>query len=113
MNYAARVLTFHIDESEIGGLIEALDEESERLVAECPSFGGLLCLEEDGPRRKVTIISLWDAVGLEATTAQADAARRHIAATTDLGVSSLIQRVVRFVPGASQGAREQMLALAV
>ncbi len=97
MRYA-RVLTFHVDVDDLPELIEAMDEATERL-SESPNFGGLLCLEEEGPRQKITVISLWDAEGLEATAAEGDAARRHIAATADLGVISQIQKVIRFTPG--------------
>ena len=53
----ARVLTFHIDPGSEEELVQALDEEAAKL-AQCPGFGGLLCLNQDGHREQIVVISL-------------------------------------------------------
>jgi len=90
------VLTFHVDRQHLPELLEALDVAVERFAG-CPGFGGLLCLEHDGVRQQVMVISLWDADGLASTATEAEAARRHLAEATDLGVTSLQYEVLRHV----------------
>ena len=94
----ARVLTFHVDMQDMPGVIDALDGAAERLFR-VPTFSGLLCLESEGLRHQVTVITLWGAEGLEATEEETEVARRTIAASTDLGVMNEVQTVIRYIPG--------------
>jgi len=94
----ARVLTFHIDSDELVGLSEALDGVTD-MFAHLLDFRGLLCLAHDGVRKEIVVITLWDGEGLEATQDGSERARRRIASTTDLGVSSKRYEVLRLVPG--------------
>jgi hypothetical protein len=94
----ARVLTFHIDSDEMAGLTEALDGVADR-YASCPDFRGLVCVEHDGLRHEIVVLTLWDGEGLEATQGVSEQGRKQIAHTTDLGVSSRCFDVVRLVPG--------------
>jgi hypothetical protein len=94
----ARVLTFHVDDDELFGLTEAIDAVTEEF-ASLPDFRGLLCLERDGARDEVIVVTLWDGDGLDATEAVSEAGRRRIAATTDLGVCSKRYEVLRLVSG--------------
>jgi len=94
----ARVLSFHIDSHELVGLSEALDGVA-AMFADQSDFGGLLCLTHDGVRKEIMVITLWDGEGLKATQEGSDEARRRIASTTDLGVSSRAYEVLRLVPG--------------
>ena len=95
---SARVLTFHVDRSARHEIARALDAAEERLALS-PSFRGLLCLEEDGPRPRVTVISLWDTRALDETAAEHAEAKRHFADTTGLGVTSRVEGVVRAFSG--------------
>ena len=94
----ARVLTFHID-PETRPELDAALAEATRHLAECPGFGGLLCLAHDGTRQQIVVITLWDGEGMAATAAEHERTRQHIAATTDLGVTSRTDSVVMLVPG--------------
>ena len=95
----ARVLTFHTDIDHMPAVITALDEALARF-RRTPGFKGLLCLEHDGFREQVVIITLWDATGLAATAGEAEEARELIADATDIGVTSRSYEVLGFVPGA-------------
>jgi hypothetical protein len=106
----ARVLSFHIDDDEFRGLTAALDGVAE-MFADHPDFRGLLCLEHDGARNEIIVMTLWDGQGLEDTQHDSEIARKKIAATTDLGVSSKCYDVLRMVPGS--GAVERLLAATV
>jgi len=94
----ARVLSFHIDSDELVGLSEALDGVA-AMFADQSDFRGLVCLTRDSVRKEIMVITLWDGEGLEATQEGSDEARRRIASTTDLGVSSRSYEVLRLVPG--------------
>jgi hypothetical protein len=94
----ARVLSFHVDDDELFGLTEAIDAVAEEF-ASLPEFRGLLCLERDGTRDEIVVVTLWDADGLDATEAVSEAGRKRIAATTDLGVCSKRYEVLRSVSG--------------
>jgi len=98
----ARILTFHIDPHEHDELTAELAVAAERL-ARCPGFGGLICLEHNGTRQQITVITLWDEAGMAATAGEHELARQRIAATTDLGVTSRTDSVVSFVPGQLRG----------
>lgn len=94
----ARVLTFHIDADELPGLTQALDGVAE-MFAHHTDFRGLVCLEHDGSRSEILVITFWDGTGLEDTQVDSESARQRIAATTDLGVSSRSYDVLRMVSG--------------
>lgn len=96
----ARVLTFHIAPESEADLVRALDVEAAKL-AQCPGFGGLLCLKQDGHREHIMVISLWDDEGIATTAAAHERTRQHIAATTDLGVTSQQHKVLRLIPHGS------------
>ena len=98
----ALVQTFHLDRDHLADLTAGLDEALDRFTRD-PNFGGLLCLERPGGvRTQMTVIVLWRGAAIDDFAREADEAHRLIAATTDLGVSSLYHRVVRFVPGVSE-----------
>ena len=99
MTYA-RIVTFHVDREHMPGVIEALDTALYRFRHD-PGFEGLLCLEHDGPRQQVMIITLWDTEGLMATAWDAEAASQLIADATDTDITSRVFQVLGFVPGAS------------
>jgi hypothetical protein len=94
----ARVLSFHIDEADLPGLTKALDGVSE-MFAHHEDFRGLVCLEHEGPRNEIVVMTFWDGTGLDDTQADSEVARQRIAATTDLGVSSKSYVVLRMVSG--------------
>ena len=97
----AMVQTFHVDRAHMPELQAGLDEAVARFALS-PHFGGLLCLEKDGLRQQVTVVVLWDPEAMEVFAPQADEAHRQIAASSDLGVTTQTQRVVRFVPGVTE-----------
>jgi len=103
----ARILSFHIDADELPGLTAALDGVSQ-MFAGHPDFRGLVCLEHDGARNEIMVMTLWDGQGLDDTQHDSEIARQRIAATTDLGVSSKCYDVIRLVPGSA--ALERVLA---
>ena len=96
----ARVLTFHVDTSELWGLTAALDGVRERF-AQNPNFRGLVCLEHDSVRHQVLVITLWDGDGLEETEAESQRAQSQIAATSDLAVNCTYYEVLRLFPGST------------
>lgn len=97
----ARVLTFHVDAYELPGLTEAIDDISQQFERRS-DFRGLVCLEHDGIRNEIIVITMWDGEGLESTEAESEDARHRIAATTDLGVTSKHYDVLRLIPGSAQ-----------
>lgn len=94
----ARVLTFHVDSDGMAGLSEALDGVAE-MYSRNSDFRGLVCLNHDGPRHEVMVMTLWDGDGLESTQSDSEQGRRRIAAMSDLGVSSRCYDVLRLIPG--------------
>ena len=94
----ARVLSFHMDDHDRPGLVKAVEGVAE-MFAHRSDFRGLVCLEQDGVRNEVLVITFWDGTGLDDTQADAELARQRIAATTDLGVSSKSYDVLRMVTG--------------
>jgi len=102
-------MTFHIDVDELPELFEALDSVGDQFAGH-PDFRGLVCLEHDGLRKEIVVITLWDGEGLEATQAVSDMGRERIAATTDLGVTSRCYDVLRLVPGTAERVLVEALA---
>ena len=92
------MLTFHVDNDGIAGLSDALDGVAE-IFSRNPEFRGLVCLDHDGPRHEIMVMTLWDGDGLENTQGDSEQGRQRIAATTDLGVSSRSYDVLRLIPG--------------
>ena len=92
------MLTFHVDNDGIAGLSDALDGVAE-IFSRNPEFRGLVCLDYDGPRHEIMVMTLWDGDGLENTQGDSEQGRQRIAATTDLGVSSRSYDVLRLIPG--------------
>jgi hypothetical protein len=102
----ARVMTFHVDKSQMPTLLAALDLAVERFTT-YPGFGGFLCLEHDGARQQVTVISLWNTEQMD--PAATEEARELIRVATDLGVTNRTDNVLRFVSDATS-APEPVLA---
>ena len=95
----ARTMTFHVDPNKMGAVMHTLDETIARLSAQ-EGFKGLLCLQMGGgARQRITIISLWEPEGLEATSSDVEEVREHVIATLDLGASIQTHEVVRLLPG--------------
>jgi len=94
----ARVLTFHVDDEHLPLVRDALDVAMVRW-REQGGFQGLLCMEHDGLREQVMLITLWDTRGLATTAHQAEEARELISDATDAGVSSCTYEILGFVPG--------------
>ena len=94
------MLSFHLDSRQLPGLSKALDTVSVRF-AKHPDFRGLLCLEHDSVLHQIIVITMWDADGFDNTQAEFDLAQQEIAATIDLGVSSMGYDVVRLVTTAA------------
>jgi len=93
----ARVLTFQVDDEHMPVLCHALDAAMTRWRHRA-GFRGLLCMEHDGLREQVMLITLWDAGGLATTASQAEEARELIADATEAGVSSCTYEILGFVP---------------
>jgi hypothetical protein len=87
-------MTFHVDKDQMSTLLAALDVAMERF-ATYAGFGGFLCLEHDGARQQVTVISLWNAEQMD--PAATEEARELIRVATDLGVTNRTDKVLRFV----------------
>jgi hypothetical protein len=87
-------MSFHVDKSEMPTLLAALDEAMKRFT-DYPGFAGFLCLEHDGARQQVTVISLWNADKMD--PAAIEEARELIRVATDLGVTNRTDQVLRFV----------------
>lgn len=94
----ARVLNFFIDADQTVELTDAIEEVTGQF-SHFADFRGLLCLESDGARNEIIVITLWDGDGLEATEAVSEAGRHRIAATSDLGVSCKLYNLLRQLPG--------------
>jgi hypothetical protein len=77
--------------------IEALNASVARLN-QSPGYKGLLCLEHDGVRNQILIITLWDAVGLASSAQAAGDAMALISDVTHSGVSNQAYEVLGFVP---------------
>jgi len=93
----ARVSTFHIEQDHMPLVIEALNTSLARLN-HSSGYKGLLCLEHDGVRNQIMIITLWDAVGLAATAQQVEDALSLVSDASDTGVTSRTYEVLGFIP---------------
>ena len=93
----ARVSTFHVEQRHLPSVIESLNVSLEKLNVS-PGYKGLLCLEHDGVRNQVLIITLWDAEGLASSAKEDGDAMALISDVTDSGVSSRAYEVLGFVP---------------
>lgn len=93
----ARVSTFHVEQRHMPSVIEALNVSLEKLN-DSPGYKGLLCLEHDGVRNQVLIITLWDAGGLASSAQEDGDTMALISDVTDSGVSSRAYEVLGFVP---------------
>jgi hypothetical protein len=96
----ARELGLHVEREHMQLLIRAIDTSLVRF-RHSPGFKGLLCLEHDGLRDQVMIITLWDESGLAATAQDAEDARTAIAEATNTGVTSRVFRVLGHFQGAA------------
>lgn len=94
----ARVSTFHVEQDHMPQVIEALNTSLAKLN-HSPGYKGLLCLELDGVRNQIVIITLWNAVGLALSTQEAEDAMALISDVSDSGVSSRAYEVLGFIPG--------------
>lgn len=93
----ARVATLHVEQEHMTSAIEALNASVARLN-QSPGYKGLLCLEHDGVRNQILIITLWDAVGLASSAQAAGDAMALISDVTHSGVSNQAYEVLGFVP---------------
>ena len=96
--YVPRVLTFHIESSRVHEVLDALDHVRERFEKN-PDFRGLICLEGQGERHQVTVLTLWDGRGLEIMRDEDEDARQQISDTCDFGVRSEELTVLRYFRG--------------
>jgi hypothetical protein len=94
----ARVATLHVEHEHMPSAIEALNASLAKLD-QSPGYKGLLCLEHDGIRNQILVITLWDAVGLASSAQVAGDAMALISAVTRSGVSNQAYEVLGFVPG--------------
>jgi hypothetical protein len=78
-------------------VIDSLNLSREKLN-HSSGYKGLLCLEHDGVRNQVLIITLWDADGLASSAQEDGDAMALISDVTDSGVSSRAYEVPGFVP---------------
>ena len=107
----ARVMTFHVDPDDMPAVMQALDAARERFEHD-DSFKGMLCLEEDGLRNQLVIVTLWEGAGLDASADEAEEAKTRIASATDTGVTSRTYDVLRIglvgrEPGGGSGGVPQ------
>jgi hypothetical protein len=94
-------MTFHVDPGKMPAVLTTLDETIARLSAE-DGFKGVVCLElSGGARQRLTVISLWEPEGLEATSSEVEEVREHVADTLDLGVAVQVHEVIRLVAGSA------------
>jgi hypothetical protein len=92
-------MAFHVDPEKLPAVLRSLDETIAELTTH-DGFKGLLCLEMGGgARQRITIVSLWEQGGLEATSEAIQVVREHVAATIDLGVTVQTHEVLRLQSG--------------
>jgi hypothetical protein len=94
----ARVSTFHVEQQHMPSVIEALDA-SLGTLNHSAGYKGLLCLEHEGVRNQLLIITLWDEVGLASSAQEAGDAMALISDVTNSGVSSRTYEVLGLIPG--------------
>jgi hypothetical protein len=97
----ARMLTFHVEAGQVPSLVDAVAEVGERMSWR-PDFRGFVCLDHDGVRHEIMVLSLWDGHGMEDTQVAFEKARSEIAASVDLGMRTSELDVLCFIPGVSQ-----------
>jgi hypothetical protein len=93
----ARVLTFHVEQDHMSSVIVALNASLAKLN-HSPGYKGLLCLEHDGVRNQLLIITLWDSEGLALSAQEAQEAMASISDVSDSGVSTREYEVLGFIP---------------
>jgi hypothetical protein len=93
----ARVATLHVEQEHMPSAIEALNA-SLATLNQSPGYKGLLCLEHDGIRNQILIITLWDTEGLASSAQVAGDAMALISDVTHSGVSNQAYQVLGFVP---------------
>jgi hypothetical protein len=93
----ARVLTFHVEQGHMTSVIVALNASLAKLN-HSPGYKGLLCLEHDGVRNQILIITLWDLEGLASSAQEAEEAMALISDVSDSGVSIRAYEVLGFIP---------------
>jgi hypothetical protein len=93
----ARVSTFHVEHDHMPSVIEALNQSLTKLDHN-PGYKGLLCLEHDGVRNQLIIITLWNTADLAATAHRAEDALALIFDATDTGVTSWAYEVLALLP---------------
>ena len=93
----ARVSTFHVEHDHMPSVIEALNQSLTQLDHN-PGYKGLLCLEHDGVRNQLIIITLWGTADLAATAHRAEDALALIFDATDTGVTSWAYEVLALLP---------------
>ena len=93
----ARVLTFHVEQDHMTSVIVALNASLAKLNSS-PGYKGLLCLEHDGVRNQILIITLWDSEGLASSAQEAQEAMALISDVSDSGVSIRAYEVLGFIP---------------
>ena len=92
-------MAFHVDAEKLPAVLRSLDETIAELTTH-DGFRGLLCLEMGGgAHQRITVVSLWEEGGLEATSEAIQGVRELVAATIDLGVTVQTHDVLRFLPG--------------
>lgn len=98
-------MTFHVDRAHMPKFLDALDLAVGRFV-DYPGFEGFLCLEHDGARQQVTVISLWNAEKMDADATEE--ARRLAREASDLGVTSRTDNVLRFASSSTRLLEPQL-----
>lgn len=93
----ARVSTFHVEHDHMPSVIEALNQSLTKLDHN-PGYKGLLCLEHDGVRKQLIIITLWSTADLAATAHRAEDALASLFDATDTGVTSWAYEVLALLP---------------
>jgi hypothetical protein len=92
-------MAFHVDPEKLPAVLRSLDETIAELSTH-DGFKGLLCLEMGGgARQRITVVSLWEQGGVEATSEAIQVVREQVAASIDLGVTVQTHEVLRLVSG--------------
>lgn len=78
-------------------VIEALNHSLAKLD-HSPGYKGLLCLEHDGVRNQMIIITLWETADTAATAHRAEDALALVSDATDTGVTSRAYEVLALIP---------------
>ena len=96
---SAMVSTFHVEQDHMPSVIEAVNQSLAKLD-HSPGYRGLLCLEQDGVRDEMIIITLWETGDAAATAhrAEYDPLAASISDATRAVVTSRAYEVLAFVP---------------